>query len=132
MPRMRSGLVCRRLIPQRLAGFQRVLNSFLRFLFTAERFETFAFQVEDVLLAHRSAGRNVASAKDLRNLSGEFHLVLGDVLALAHQVNAHFESGENVFSGAGMSVRGQVDGILRERDRGRKLWSRRAHARGSW
>ena len=42
-------------VPQRLSRFQGVLNSRLSFLFAAERLETLAFEIEDVLLAHERA-----------------------------------------------------------------------------
>src|SRR5207237_5568702 len=41
------------LISQRLAGFQRVGDAFLGFLFTAQGNESFAFEIKDVLFAHR-------------------------------------------------------------------------------
>src|SRR5208282_4242461 len=56
------------LVPQRLARLQRVLNSFLRFLFPAQRLESLALQIEDVLLAHRSSRRHVSAAEHLGNL----------------------------------------------------------------
>src|ERR1700726_2460536 len=43
------------LVPECLAGFQCVLNSFLRFLLATQGFESFALEVEDVLLAHGRA-----------------------------------------------------------------------------
>src|SRR5258707_10693287 len=49
------------LIPQRLAGLQGELNSFLGFLLAAQRLEGFALQVEQILLADRHSGRDVAA-----------------------------------------------------------------------
>src|SRR3954469_468280 len=43
------------LVAQCLSRFQSVLNSLLRFLFSAERFEGLAFKVKNILFADRSA-----------------------------------------------------------------------------
>jgi hypothetical protein len=50
------------LVPECLAGLQCVLNSFLRFLLATQRFESFALEVEDVLLAHGRAGCDISAA----------------------------------------------------------------------
>src|ERR1700730_1052440 len=86
-------------IPQRLARLQRELNSFLRLLLAAKRFEALALQIEDVLLAHRSAGSDVAAAQDFGDLCAQLHFVVGDEVALPHQVNAHLEPGEKILAG---------------------------------
>lgn len=41
-----------RLIPQRLARFQRVRDAFLSFLFPAKGNESFALEIQNILLAH--------------------------------------------------------------------------------
>jgi hypothetical protein len=89
------------LIPQRLPRLQRVLNPLLSFLLTAKRLKTFALQIQNVLLADRSAPSDVAAAENFRDFRGQLYFVFGDVVALAHQVNPHFEGSENVFSGGG-------------------------------
>src|SRR6476659_4175210 len=43
------------LVPQWLARFQRELDALLRLLLAAERLETFALQIQQILLAHRSS-----------------------------------------------------------------------------
>src|ERR1700674_3907313 len=88
-------------IPQSLPRFQRVLDSLLGFLLSAERFESLALQVKDVLLAHRSSGSHMAAAEDFGDLGSQFHFILGDVVTLAHDVDAQLERGQNVFSGRG-------------------------------
>src|SRR5579884_583055 len=52
-PLIREPFENRVLVSQRLSGLQRKLNSLLRLLLAAERFEAFALEIEDVLFAHR-------------------------------------------------------------------------------
>src|SRR5947209_13314601 len=72
------------LIPQRLPGLQRELNPFLGLFLAAERLEAFAFQVEQILFAYRSAGGDVAAADDLGYLGSYFHVMVADVFCLPH------------------------------------------------
>ena len=90
-----------KLVAQGLAGFQGELNSFLGFLFSAERFEAFAFQIQDVLLAYGGAGCEVAAANDVRDVVTDLYLVIRYKVALAHEIDAHFQGGKNVFAGGG-------------------------------
>src|SRR5579864_1467725 len=73
-------------VPQGLPGFQCVLDSLLRLALSAQRFEGLALEIEDVLLAHRSARSDVASAEHLGDLACELDLVIGDEISLAHEV----------------------------------------------
>src|SRR5665811_1058953 len=75
------------------------MNSLLCFLFAAEGFEALALQVEDVLLAHGSAGGDVAAAEDFGDLSTQLYFVVGDEVALAHEVDAPLERCEETFAG---------------------------------
>src|SRR5205814_387149 len=75
-------------IPQCLTRLQRVLNSLLRFLLAAKRFEGLALKIENVLLADGSSRRDISAAQDLRNFGPDFYFVIADVFTLAHQVNA--------------------------------------------
>src|SRR5450755_3212107 len=88
-------------IPQRLPRLQRVLNALLRLLLPAQRFERLALQIQQILFAHRRARRHVAAAKNLRDLGPQFHFILGDVVALAHQMDPHFERRQSVLSRRG-------------------------------
>src|SRR2546426_7692815 len=88
-------------IPQCLARLQRVLNPLLRLLLSAQRFEPLALQVEHVLLADRRARGHVPAAEDLSDFGGQLHLVLGDVIALTHEVDAQLERSQDVLAGRG-------------------------------
>src|SRR6266487_4620336 len=86
-------------ISQCFPRLQCVLDSFLSFLLTAKRLEGFSLQVEQVLLTDRSAGSDISAADNLGDLVAQFMLVVGNELALPHQVNAHLERCQNVLPG---------------------------------
>src|SRR5260370_36316261 len=88
-------------IPERLPRLQRVLNPLLRLLLTAQRLEPLALQVEDVLLDHRRSRSDVAAAQDFSDFCPQLHFIVGDVVALAPQVDAHLESGQKALAGRG-------------------------------
>src|SRR5205085_1305764 len=67
----------------------------------AERFESFALQVEQVLLAHRSSRRDRAAADHLCDFVPNLHVVVADVLALSHQVDTELQRRQNVFARGG-------------------------------
>jgi len=86
-------------IPQCLTSFQRVLNPFLGLALAAQRLECLAFEVEQVLFADRGCRGDVSAAQDFGHFVSNLHFVIGDVIALAHQVNAHLQGSENIFTG---------------------------------
>src|SRR6266576_3691909 len=86
-------------ISQCLPRLQCVLDSFLSLLLTAERLEGFPLQVEQVLLADRSSGGDISATDNLRDLVAQLELVVGNELALPHQVDTHLERSQNVFPG---------------------------------
>jgi len=57
------------LIPQRLAGFERMRDALLRFAFAAEGDEGFAFEIEDVLLADQLGSAERATGEDVGQLA---------------------------------------------------------------
>src|SRR5207244_8320984 len=85
----------------KIPRLQRVLNPLLRLLLSTQRFEPLALQVEHVLLADRRARGHVPTTEDLGDFGGELHLVLGDVIALTHEVDAQLERGQDVLAGRG-------------------------------
>src|SRR5438270_13728718 len=95
-----SSLMGQILVAQRLSRFQRVLNSFLRFLLAAKRFEGLAFEIEDELLADRSSRCYIPAAEHLRNLCAELDLILSDEVSLAHEMHSHFQCGQQTFAGS--------------------------------
>src|SRR5713101_6224107 len=86
-------------ISQCFPRLQCVLDSFLSFLLTAERLEGFSLQVEQVLLTYRSAGSDISATNNLGDLVAQFVLVVGNELALPHQVDPHLERSQDVFPG---------------------------------
>src|SRR5260370_42384709 len=90
--------VRKELVPQRLPRFQRVLNPLLRLPLTTQRLEALTLQVKNVLLAHRRARRDVAAAQDFSDLCAKLHFVIGDEVALAHEVKAHLQRGQKVLT----------------------------------
>src|SRR5215469_17399504 len=88
-------------IAKRLPGLQRVLNSLLRFAFAAQGLESFALQIQDVLLADWRSGRNIPPTQNFRHLIADLDFVLGDVVRLAHQMNSDFESSQDILAGRG-------------------------------
>ena len=57
-----------------------------RLRLAAERFEGFALQIEDVLLAYRSARGHVAAAQHLGDFDADLLIVVTDLLGLPHEV----------------------------------------------
>src|SRR5579864_3877435 len=89
------------LVPQCLARLERVLNPLLRLLLSAQGLESFPLQIQDVLLTHRSSRSDITSTQHAGDLSTEFDFVVRDEVPLPHEVDAHFESGQEVLSGRG-------------------------------
>src|SRR5205814_9121782 len=73
-------------IPKRLALLQHVLDAIAGLRFPAQREEPFALEVEDVLFAHRRAGRHRAARKRAGEVAGDDGVVRGD-LVRAKQVD---------------------------------------------
>src|SRR6267378_1360431 len=90
-----------RSIPQGLARLQRELDSLLRLFLAAQRFEALALQVQDVLLAHGRARREIAAAQHFGDLVADFDFVVANEVALPHQVDAHLERRQNVLARGG-------------------------------
>src|SRR5574340_1494401 len=76
------------LIPQRLAGLQRVGDALLGFTLTAEADERLALQIEDVLLRNGLWRGDRSAGKDISELSGHDAVVFGGVFAAHEHVNA--------------------------------------------
>src|SRR6202000_311375 len=91
----------RTLVAEGLAGFQRESDAFLRFLFATQREKAFAFEVEQVLLADERSGGDAASGKGSRYVVRDLDVVIADVLAFAHEVDAEFERSLHGVSGRG-------------------------------
>src|SRR5580658_5207307 len=82
------------LIPERLAGFERVSDALLRLALATEREKRLSLEIEQVLLADRSPGSHTASAENIRRPAGHFLVVLRCVTRLAHQEDAGFKRGQ--------------------------------------
>src|SRR5579864_1632631 len=78
-------------IPQRLPRLQRVLYPLLRLPLAAQRFESLALQIQQILLAHRRSRCHIAAAQHLGHLVADLLLMVADVLALPHQMHAQLE-----------------------------------------
>src|SRR4051794_563109 len=85
------------LIPQRLPGFQREANPLLRLLLAAQREERFPLQIQQVLLAHQRARRDLTAAQHVRHPIGDLRVVIADKLAFAHDVDPEFQRRQHAF-----------------------------------
>src|ERR1035438_7061890 len=92
-------VTCNTLVPKCLTGLQRELNALLGFLFTCERDEGLALQVEQILLTDQSAGVDLSAAEHVSYLAGDLHFVIGDELATPHDVDSHLQGCQDAFSG---------------------------------
>ncbi len=82
-------------VSQRLALFQHVLDALHGLLLAAETDKGLAFQIQQVLFGNKLWRSEFASAgEDLRELSSDHHVVVGDVFGAAHQVQPQFHFGE--------------------------------------
>src|SRR5437764_7681096 len=59
------------LVAERLAGFQGVSNAFLGFLFSTERHEGFALEIQDILFAHQLRRRQGTARQNVRELAAD-------------------------------------------------------------
>src|SRR6202789_1895451 len=86
------------LIPQRLSCLQRKRNPFLRLLLSAERKEGFAFEIKQVLFRNWRTGCDFTSAQRIRDPIGDLHIVIRDVLPLAHRPDGQLQCRQNTLS----------------------------------
>ena len=77
-PVRRLDSFCTVLVPQRLAGLQRVLNPLERLRFAAELEKRFALEVQQVLLGHRRLMRQRAAGEDRRERAADQGVVIAD------------------------------------------------------
>src|SRR5215472_18002078 len=88
---IRTGI---RLISQRLSGFERVGNSFLRFSLSAQANESFALQIENVLLRNRLWRRNAAARQYVCQFSCDHRVVVTGEFAANEHMDCQFRSGQ--------------------------------------
>src|ERR1041385_2913414 len=79
------------LIPQGLAGFQGVLDSFHRFGLAAQAQEHLAFEIEDVLFGHKMRPAQIAAAEHMREFGPDLFVVPTDLAGLAHLIQHALE-----------------------------------------
>ena len=58
---------------------------------TAERFESFAFEIEKMLLGRRGGASRIAPAYDVRQLARDVRFVIRDVTGAPHQIYAELQ-----------------------------------------
>src|SRR6187397_2135553 len=80
------------LVPERLAGLQRVLDSLERLPLAEEAQESFAFEVQQILLADRGRMRHVAAREDGGDLPPDQRVVLGRAARTPCEMHAQLES----------------------------------------
>src|SRR5207237_6692044 len=78
-------------VSQRLAGFERVLDPFERFGFTAQAQEHFAFEVHNVLLGNELERSEIAAAENVGEFGANLLIVITNLPACLHLVENHLE-----------------------------------------
>src|SRR6266513_5456964 len=86
------------LVAERLAGFQGVSDAFLGFLFSTERHEGFALEIQDILFADQLRRRQGTARQNVRELAADMRVVLGGIAAAEHHVDRELRTGKKSFA----------------------------------
>src|SRR5882672_10225976 len=85
------------LVSQWLACLERVRDAFLRFLFAAERNESFAFQIQNILLTHKLWGTQRPSRQNIRQLTSNHGVIFRSIPPAQHHMNRQFPRRQKLF-----------------------------------
>src|SRR5690349_1480521 len=78
-------------ISQRLAGLERVLHPLLRLALGHQAHERFAFEIQEMLLAHHRRVGEIASRHDGCQLATDQRVVIADATRAPRQMDAELE-----------------------------------------
>ena len=84
------------LIPQRLARFQRMLDSCLRFFRRQQFYKRASFQFEEPVFIDQAAGSQVATAHHIRKLASNVMVVLRDVVTFLEHPRADAQASQRI------------------------------------
>src|SRR5438876_5936895 len=86
------------LVAERLAGFQGVSDAFLSLLFSAERDEGFALEIQDILFVDQLRRRQGTARQNVRELAADMRVVLGGIAPPEHHVDGELRAGKKLFA----------------------------------